>query len=63
MLSLKVGDYVDVVANSSQQKGMPHKFYHGKTGIVYNVTRRAVGVEMNKQVRRMLPQHFPFSFL
>lgn len=30
---------------------MPHKFYHGKTGIVYNVTPSAVGVEMNKQAR------------
>lgn len=49
--TLQVGDYVDVVANSSQQKGMPHKYYHGKTGIVYNVTRGAVGVELNKQVR------------
>ena len=25
-------------------KGMPHKFYHGKTGRVFNVTKRAVGV-------------------
>lgn len=29
---------------------MPHKFYHGRTGVVWNVTKRAVGVEMNKQV-------------
>jgi large subunit ribosomal protein L21e len=29
---------------------MPHKFYHGKTGIVWNVTKRAVGVELLKQV-------------
>lgn len=29
---------------------MPHKFYHGKTGVVWNVTKRAVGVEMNKLV-------------
>jgi large subunit ribosomal protein L21e len=47
----QVGDYVDIVANSYQQKGMPHKFYHGRTGVVYNVTRRALGVEVNKQVR------------
>ena len=33
------------------QKGMPHKFYHGKTGKIFNVTRRAVGVIVNKQVR------------
>ena len=30
---------------------MPHKFYHGKTGKVFNVTKRAVGVIVNKQVR------------
>lgn len=29
---------------------MPHKFYHGKTGRVWNVTKRAVGVETLKQV-------------
>lgn len=29
---------------------MPHKFYHGKTGCVWNVTKRAVGVELLKQV-------------
>ena len=32
-------------------QGMPHKFYHGKTGIVWNVTKRAVGVELLKKVR------------
>eukprot|EP00178_Gracilaria_changii_P014479 TRINITY_DN40807_c0_g1_i1.p3 TRINITY_DN40807_c0_g1~~TRINITY_DN40807_c0_g1_i1.p3 ORF type:complete len:110 (+),score=25.51 TRINITY_DN40807_c0_g1_i1:1-330(+) len=29
---------------------MPHKFYHGKTGRVWNVTKRAVGVEVTKLV-------------
>ena len=29
---------------------MPHKVYHGRTGIVWNITKRAVGVEVNKQV-------------
>ncbi|RSH87498.1 60S ribosomal protein L21A [Apiotrichum porosum] len=46
----KVGDIVDIVANSSEQKGMPHKFYHGKTGIVFNVAPRAVGVIAYKVV-------------
>ena len=31
-------------------QGMPHKVYHGRTGVVWNVTKRAVGVEVNKQV-------------
>ena len=29
---------------------MPYKVYHGKTGVVYNVTKSAVGVIVNKQV-------------
>ncbi|KAL7663976.1 60S ribosomal protein L21-A [[Candida] zeylanoides] len=46
----RVGDIVDIKANGSIQKGMPHKYYHGKTGIVYNVTKSAVGVIINKVV-------------
>ncbi|KAK4701206.1 large subunit ribosomal protein L21e, partial [Phenoliferia sp. Uapishka_3] len=46
----KVGDIVDIKANAAQQKGMPHKYYHGRTGIVYNVTARAVGVIVYKVV-------------
>ena len=29
---------------------MPYKFYHGKTGRVFNVNPRALGLIMNKQV-------------
>ena len=29
---------------------MPYKVYHGKTGIVYNVTKSSVGVILHKQV-------------
>ncbi len=29
---------------------MPFKHYHGRTGIVYNVSKRAVGVKINKPV-------------
>jgi len=46
----KVGDIVDIKANGAVQKGMPHKVYHGKTGVVYNVTGRAVGVIIYKRV-------------
>lgn len=47
----KRGDIVDIKGNGAVQKGMPHKFYHGKTGRVFNVTPHAVGVIVNKQVR------------
>ena len=46
----KIGDYVDIVANGAIQKGMPHKYYHGRTGRVWNVTPRAIGVVVTKQV-------------
>ncbi|KXL51078.1 hypothetical protein M433DRAFT_157790 [Acidomyces richmondensis BFW] len=46
----RVGDIVDVVANGAVQKGMPYKVYHGKTGVVYNVTKSAVGVILYRQV-------------
>jgi len=48
MRTFKVGERVDIVANASIHKGMPFKFYHGRTGVVWNVTKRAVGVEVNK---------------
>uniref|UniRef100_A0A0D3DYA6 Protein kinase domain-containing protein n=1 Tax=Brassica oleracea var. oleracea TaxID=109376 RepID=A0A0D3DYA6_BRAOL len=48
--TFKVGEYVDVKVNGAIHKGMPHKFYHGRTGRVWNVTKRAVGVEVNKQI-------------
>merc|ERR1719378_892888 len=53
----KVGDIVDVKGTGFQQKGMPHKSYHGKTGRIFNVSRRAVGVIVNKRVRgKILPK-------
>lgn len=49
-LEAQLGDYVDVKANPAQHKGMPFRHYHGKTGRVWNISRRAVGVELNKLV-------------
>lgn len=48
--TFKRGDYVDIKVDSSIHKGMPHKHYHGRTGVVFNVTKRAVGVTVNKEV-------------
>ncbi|EEC67127.1 hypothetical protein OsI_33947 [Oryza sativa Indica Group] len=47
----KIGEHVDVKVNGAVHKGMPHKFYHGRTGRVWNVTKRAIGVEINKQLQ------------
>ena len=30
--------------------GMPFKHYQGRTGVVFNVTKRAIGVVVNKEV-------------
>eukprot|EP00850_Spirogloea_muscicola_P001094 SM000004S14964 [mRNA] locus=s4:471325:472094:- [translate_table: standard] len=50
--TFRVGDYVDIKANAAVQKGMPFKFYHGRTGRIWNVAKRSLGVEMNKQPSR-----------
>mmetsp|Transcript_39617 Transcript_39617/g.84643 ORF Transcript_39617/g.84643 Transcript_39617/m.84643 type:complete len:166 (-) Transcript_39617:60-557(-) len=50
LTTFKRGDYVDIVVDPSIQKGMPHSFYHGRTGIVFNVNRNALGVEITKIV-------------
>ena len=36
---------------------MPHKFYHGKTGKVFNVNKTAIGIIVNKQHNgRIIPK-------
>lgn len=39
-----------LTVGAAVQKGMPYKVYHGKTGVVYNVTKSAVGVIIYRQV-------------
>jgi large subunit ribosomal protein L21e len=57
MQTYRKGDFVDVIADGSIHKGMPFKFYHGKTGRVWDVTQHAVGVVINKQHRgRIIPK-------
>ena len=46
----RIGDIVDIKCDPSVQNGMPFKCYHGKTGRIWNVTPRAVGVFLNKKV-------------
>merc|ERR1719473_361086 len=57
LLSYYKGEYVDIIADGSVQKGIPHKFYHGKTGKVFDVTKHALGVIINKKVGgRIIPK-------
>lgn len=46
----RVGDYVDCKVDSSVVKGMPHKYYHGKTGVVYNCNPHSYGVTFHRKV-------------
>ena len=50
----KKGDFVDIRVDPSVQKGMPHHYYHGRTGVVYNVTKTSLGVIVNKRVRQRI---------
>ncbi|KAF8515831.1 ribosomal protein L21e-domain-containing protein [Hysterangium stoloniferum] len=50
LVNYRVGDIVDIKANAAQQKGMPHKYYHGRTGIITNVTPSSVTVLVHKVV-------------
>lgn len=51
LTNYRVGDVVDIVGNGAIQKGLPYKYYHGKTGVVFNVTKSALGVIVYKIVR------------
>merc|ERR1719411_10889 len=33
---------------------MPYRYYHGRTGVVFHVVNRAVGVLVNKRVRHRI---------
>eukprot|EP00633_Aureoumbra_lagunensis_P001276 CAMPEP_0197286426 /NCGR_PEP_ID=MMETSP0890-20130614/1836_1 /TAXON_ID=44058 ORGANISM="Aureoumbra lagunensis, Strain CCMP1510" /NCGR_SAMPLE_ID=MMETSP0890 /ASSEMBLY_ACC=CAM_ASM_000533 /LENGTH=133 /DNA_ID=CAMNT_0042754725 /DNA_START=141 /DNA_END=542 /DNA_ORIENTATION=- len=58
LTTYKMGDYVDIKVNPAQVKGMPFKHYHGRTGVIYNITKRAVGVRVAKQVNgRIINKH------
>jgi len=47
----KIGDYVDIKVSGNVHHGLPHRIYHGKTGKVWNVTPRSVGVIILKRVK------------
>ena len=51
MICYKKGDLVDIKGNGAQQKGMPYKAYHGRTGRVYNVSKAGLGIIVNKRVK------------
>ncbi|AFP65516.1 60S ribosomal protein L21 (nucleomorph) [Chroomonas mesostigmatica CCMP1168] len=48
--TFKKGDLVDIKGNSSVHKGLPFKFYHGKTGKIFNITKGSLGLKIYKTV-------------
>ena len=54
MRTYKVGDYVTIMCNSAFQHGLPFRTFHGKTGRVWNVNPRAIGVMINKKVNNRI---------
>jgi large subunit ribosomal protein L21e len=42
---------VEIGSDTDLVTSMPHKVYHGKTGVIYNVTKTAVGIIIYKKVK------------
>eukprot|EP00826_Nyctotherus_ovalis_P000495 TRINITY_DN0_c594_g1_i2.p1 TRINITY_DN0_c594_g1~~TRINITY_DN0_c594_g1_i2.p1 ORF type:complete len:132 (-),score=41.10 TRINITY_DN0_c594_g1_i2:109-504(-) len=63
LVNYRIGDYVDAVVDGSKHLGMPHKVYCGRTGRVFDVGKRAIGVIFNKRVRTtVLPKRLHVRF-
>jgi large subunit ribosomal protein L21e len=46
LIDYQVGQSVDIVIDSGFHKGMPHRRYHGRTGVVTGLRGRAVVVDV-----------------
>jgi large subunit ribosomal protein L21e len=59
------GQRVDIIINPSFHKGMPHRRYHGRTGVVKGQRGRAVLVEISlgKAMKQLIvrPEHLQIS--
>ncbi|KAI3913307.1 hypothetical protein MKW92_029429 [Papaver armeniacum] len=53
--TFKIGDYVDIKVNGAIHKGMPHKFYHGRTGIVWNVRGHILKKRIHVRIEHVQP--------
>ena len=48
--TFRIGDIVEIKVNGAIHRGMPHRVYQGQTGVVWNVTPRAVGILIKRRV-------------
>ena len=57
LVNYRVGDYADIIVDGSKHLGMPYRAYYGRTGKIFDVNKRAVGIIVNKKVRNhILPK-------
>ncbi|CAD8114551.1 unnamed protein product [Paramecium primaurelia] len=49
--TFKRGDFVDILVDGAQHKGVPFQYYHGRTARVFNVNPRGIGVSLQRRVR------------
>jgi len=49
LTTFKIGDYVDIRVDAAVPNGQPFRYYNGRTGKVWNVSPRSVGVEFLKR--------------
>ena len=55
LVDYNINDRVDIIADPSQHKrGLPHRRYHGKTGIIVGKRGRCFEVEVKLQNKKKL---------
>lgn len=54
LINYKKRNLVEIVGNGAIHKEMPHKYYHEKTGRVFDISPNSIGVIVNKQVRKRI---------
>jgi large subunit ribosomal protein L21e len=48
--TFRIGDIVDIKVNGAVHHGLPHRIYHGTTGVIWNISPRAVGVLVYRRI-------------
>ena len=69
LYQFQMNDLVDIKVEPSVVKGMPHKYYHGRTGKVFNCNPRSYGILLyrtvgHKRIERHIhvrPKHLQIS--
>ena len=49
--TFSLGEFVDIKVDGAIHRGMPYKFYHGRTGQIFDINKRSLGLIVKKKVR------------